>query len=214
MPAKFITLEGIEGSGKSTLLQKMAGWLAGRGHSVLLTCEPGGSALGRELRPLLLDADREKVCMEAELFLYLADRAEHARRVIGPALERGELVLCDRFTDSTLAYQGYGRGLDLDLLRRLNHAATGGLAPDQTLVLDLPPEMGLSRARRRNLEQGLERKEGRFEAESLAFHSRVRAGYLSIAGEEPGRVKVLDASGGPEELFSRACKHFSREMAL
>jgi dTMP kinase len=195
----FITFEGIEGAGKGTALERTRQWLAGEGRKALVTREPGGSALGRELRALLLAAD-QAIEPEAELFLYLADRAQHVRQIIRPALDRNEIVLSDRYADSTLIYQGYGRGLGLDALAALNAMAVGGLWPDLTFLLDLPPETGLERARSRNKALGLEMLEGRFEAEDLAFHRRVRQGYLTLASERP-RFRIIDASRPQEAVF-------------
>jgi dTMP kinase len=210
----FITFEGVEGSGKGTALQRTASWLRAQGFSPVLTREPGGSGLGKELRALLLDARNSGISAEAELFLYLADRAQHVRQVIRPALERGLIVLSDRFADSTLVYQGYGRGLDLQILRDLNSLASGGLWPDLTLVLDLDPATGLARARKRNLEAGLEEKEGRFEAESLEFHRKVREGYRDWSGKQPGRIFLIDASGNEEEVFGRIEPFLRRVLRL
>ena len=154
----FITLEGIEGSGKTTLIENLADVFRTLNHEVLVTREPGGCALGRELRQMLLNPETE-ICPEAELFLFLADRAQHVAEVIRPALKRGEVVLCDRYADSTVVYQGYGRGLDIEKLRSLNDVAIGGLWPDRTFVLDMDPADALKRARRRNAELGLSEKE-------------------------------------------------------
>ena len=199
----FIAFEGIEGAGKGTAARETAGWLSSLGREVVLTREPGGSELGLALRALLLDRQNGDISPEAELFLYLADRAQHVRQVIRPALERGGVVLCDRFACSNLAYQGYGRGMALDMLRSLNDWAVGGLWPDLTLVLDLEPAAGLERARRRNRLLGLEQKEGRFEAEDLTFHTRVREGYRELSRAQPDRVLLVDASGREEDVFRR-----------
>ena len=196
----FVTFEGIEGAGKSTAIDYLSGYLQARGHDPVLTREPGGSALGRRLRALLLDVRTGGISSRAELFLFLADRAQHVAEVIRPALEAGQVVLCDRFTDSTLAYQGYGRGLDTEYLRGLNTAATGGLAPDLTLLLDLPVRCGLERAGERNRSAGMVIAEGRFDSESLDFHERVRRGYRDLAEEEPERFAIIDASQPPEDV--------------
>jgi dTMP kinase len=177
--APLITFEGVEGAGKTTLAQHLADWLRAQGVSVRLTREPGGSPLGEHLRPLLL---HEPLDAWAELFLFLADRRQHTLQVILPALEQGAWVLCDRYADSTLVYQGYGRGLDIALIRRLNALATGDLTPDLTVLIDLPVEDALARANAPN----------RFEAETLAFHTRIREGYLQLARAEPRRFLVLD----------------------
>jgi len=190
----FVTFEGIEGSGKSTQIGLLAEALEARGRVVTLTREPGGSALGRTLRPILLSMKSRDLTSRAELFLYLADRAQHAATVIRPALAAGRAVLCDRYADSTTVYQGYGRGLDLATLDALNALAVDGLWPQRTILLDLAPEAGLSRARARNRKEGVTEAEGRFEAETLAFHSRVRQGYLELAARHPDRFVTVDAT--------------------
>ncbi|WP_291438685.1 dTMP kinase [Desulfovibrio sp.] len=196
----FVTFEGIEGAGKSTAIDYLSDYLQARGHDPVLTREPGGSVLGRRLRALLLDVRTGGLASRAELFLFLADRAQHVTEVIRPALEAGQVVLCDRFTDSTLAYQGYGRGLDTEYLRSLNTAATGGLEPDLTLLLDLPVRCGLERAGERNRSAGMVIAEGRFDSESLDFHERVRRGYRALADEEPERFAIIDAAQPPEDV--------------
>lgn len=197
----FITFEGIEGCGKTTQLQRLANFLTAAGHSVLVTREPGGCAIADALRAVLLDSANQAMAPTAELLLYAAARAQHVAEIIRPALAAGRIVLCDRFSDATLAYQGYGRGLDRELILELNRVATGGLAPDVTVLLDFPAEDGLARARRRNAGSGGP-DEGRFEAESLAFHHRVRQGYLALAATDP-RFLVVDARGGQEEVAAR-----------
>lgn len=197
----FITFEGIEGSGKSTQIGLLEEWLQERGRTVLRTLEPGGSRLGKNLRGILLDVANSDLCSEAELFLYLADRAQHVRQVVRPALEAGHVVLCDRFVDSTVAYQGHGRGLDPKLLHQFNDVAVAGTWPDRTYLLDLPPEVGLRRAFARNEEQRKTASEGRFEAESLSFHHRVREGYLTLAALHRERYVVLDATRSVQEIF-------------
>lgn len=199
----FITFEGIEGSGKGTAIKLVAEWLRQSGREVLLTREPGGSIIGAEIRSMLLNAKNTEITPLAELFLYLADRAQHVKQVILPAIHAGKVVICDRFADSTIVYQGYGRGLPLHTLCTLNHIAVSAVWPDLTIVLDLPVEVGLERAIKRNLEQGLEEDEGRFEAESLEFHNRIRDGYLDWAEENPDRIRIVDAAGTPEEVFER-----------
>ena len=192
----FITLEGIEGSGKSTQIRK----LAERIPNALVTKEPGGTPAADRIRAILLDT-HEKIDPVAELFLFAASRRQHVMEVIKPALAAGRVVLCDRFTDATLAYQGFGRRLDLDRLRWLNAWATDSLQPDLTLIFDLAEETGLMRARSRNSTAVVD--EGRFELEDLRFHRRVREGYLSLAMEAPDRYTVIDAGGTPEEVFTR-----------
>ncbi|WP_243311234.1 dTMP kinase [Fundidesulfovibrio agrisoli] len=199
----FVTFEGVEGSGKSTQIGLTRQWLTSLGREVLVTRQPGGCALGLELRRILLDARNTHLDSTAELFMYLADRAQHVAEVIRPALDAGRDVLCDRYHDSTVAYQGFGRGLDVERLLALGQLATGGLAPQATILLDLPPETGLTRARGRNHAAGASQSEGRFEALELDFHQRVREGFLELARREPWRFAVVDAAGSPEDVFAR-----------
>jgi len=199
----FITFEGIEGTGKTTQIQKVKKYFESRGKKVFLTLEPGGSRVGQELRKMLLHVDNKDITPITELFLYLADRAQHIAQVIRPELEAGRVVLCDRFADSTIVYQGYGRGLDTKILQQLNEVAVDGLWPDLTVVLDIDPEMGLKRATLRNKEDGKAKKEGRFEAEHISFHKRIREGYLTWAAVNRDRIKVADASSTPDEVFER-----------
>ncbi len=199
----FVTFEGVEGAGKSSLIERLGEYLESRGQAVLLTREPGGCALGQSLRRILLDVATQDLAPEAELFLYLADRAQHVRQVIRPALAQGRVVLCDRYADSTIVYQGYGRGLDPELLFQLNDLAVAGLWPRLTVLLDLPAETGLSRARARNDAAQTSVSEGRFEAESLAFHGRVREGYLCWAARHADRFLRVDATLPLSEVFDR-----------
>ena len=199
----FITLEGMEGSGKTTLLVHLADVFRRLGHEVVVTREPGGSELGQSLRGLLLHTG-QNICSEAELFLFLADRAQHVAEVIRPALERGAVVLSDRYADSTIVYQGYGRGLDVERLRSLNDMAIGGLWPDRTFVLDMDPRLALARARKRNDAQGLAQAEGRFEAESFGFHSRIREGFRQWAARNARRMVILDAADTEDGLLHQA----------
>ena len=191
----FITFEGIEGSGKSTQVARLAEWLATRGCTPVVTREPGGTPLGRKLRDALLKGDVEDPLTEA--MLMTADRAEHVARVIQPALAGGEHVLCDRHADSTLAYQGGGSGVSRDVLQALNRVATRGLVPDLTLLYDLEPKVALARMHARTGGNA-----DRFEAESRAFHERVRAADRELALAEPGRFCVIDASRPADEVFA------------
>lgn len=200
----FITFEGMEGSGKSTAMARIGKWLEASGRNVVYTLEPGGSALGRQLRGILLDAGNSDIVPAAELFLYLADRAQHAAAVVRPALERGAVVLSDRFADSTIVYQGYGRGLDIPELEKLNAIAVGPVWPDLTLLFDVDPCVGLGRAQTRNLAEGKAVSEGRFEAESLAFHTRVRNGFLDWAAGHPERFVLIDGSKDLETVYLAA----------
>lgn len=174
----FITFEGGEGSGKSTQARLLGSYFAQQGQTVTMTREPGGEALGRKLREILLSPHTRDLDSLAELFLYMADRAQHVASVIKPALARGEIVICDRYVDSTWAYQGYGRQHSLYTIETLNKIASHGVTPNLTILLDVPVDVGLSRANARNGQDGY--KEGRFEAEAMAFHVRVRQGYLDL----------------------------------
>lgn len=199
----FITFEGIEGCGKSTQLDLLKRHLEGKGRSVLTVREPGGTLLGEKVRTILLNSAEEPIDPWAELFLYEACRAQLAANVIKPALDAGKVVISDRFFDSTLAYQGYGRGLDKGAIEELNRLASGGLTPGLTLVIDCDPEVGLKRALSRIASvKGL--KEDRFEMEDIEFHKKVREGYLRTA-EKNERIKVLDGSGEISTVHRRIC---------
>ena len=188
----FITFEGPEGSGKSTQLVLLAAWLRGLGQDVLATREPGGTAIGDRVRAILLDPACAEMVAEAEVLLFSAARAQHVGQVIRPHLTRGGVVLCDRYADSTLAYQGYGRELDLTTLRVITDFATGSLRPDLVVFLDIDAEAGL---RRKQLHANDDASQwNRMEQEALAYHQRVRAGYLEMAAAEPGRWLLVDAS--------------------
>lgn len=199
----FVTFEGIEGTGKTTQIKRLVSWLTSeRGRAVTVTREPGGSRLGAELRRILLSMESRDLTGHTELFLYLADRAQHVSTVIKPALEEGRVVVCDRFADSTVAYQGYGRGLDPKLLHKLNDVAVNGTWPALTILLDIDPALGLNRALTRNVRENKAQTEGRFEAEDLEFHTRVREGYLTLAALHLERMVVVDATPGPDEVFA------------
>lgn len=202
MKGRFITFEGIEGSGKSTQIVMLADYLAARNRPVTLTREPGGTAIGDQVRKILLDPANKKLTPGAELLLYAAARAQHLEELIRPDLEAGNIVLCDRFSDATLAYQGFGRGLDRSMIRELDRLVTRGMRPDLTILLDIDVEAGLRRARGRNSSRGLE-TEARFENEDFVFHGRVREGYRELAEREPDRFRVVDASAAPEEIQER-----------
>ena len=196
----FITLEGVEGSGKTTQTALVAEALRAAGHRVTVTREPGGTRAGEAIRAIFLDP-AVSLHAAAELLLVLADRAQHVREKLKPALAAGEIVLSDRYSDSTVAYQGYGRGLDLKLLDELNRLATDGTHPDLTIVLDLAVETGLERTRARV--RGDVRGPDRFEGEQVEFHRRVREGFLTIARDQPGRVRTLDATAPVAEITGR-----------
>jgi dTMP kinase len=197
MDGKLIVFEGVEGSGKSTQIQKCQEWLQNSdrlsGTSVVVTREPGGTELGVGLRRLLLEGHRDLIHDRAELFLYASDRSQHVEEVLKPQLAKGAIILCDRYTDSTVAYQAYGRGLSLSLINQLNQLATDGLESDLTLWLDIEVEIGLERARQRGAVD-------RMEQADLAFHRRVQQGYQELAAAYPQRIARVDASRSQEEV--------------
>lgn len=197
--AFFITFEGIEGCGKSTQVGLLSKALDENGYSCVVTREPGGTAIGKRVREVLLNPDHKGMAAEAELLLYAADRVQHVREVIRPALDNGKVVICDRFSDATLAYQGYGRGLDMALIHELNRIASLGIRPDLTLLLDCPVETGITRAIERNA-RNAHLKDDRFEQEAMAFHRKVRDGYLNLARTEPERFRVIDAHRDMESV--------------
>ena len=196
----FITFEGPEGSGKTTQLQRLAELLRSRGREVVTTKEPGGTPLADRIRAILLHPESSMDRL-TELLLYAASRRQNVVEVIRPALDRGAIVLCDRYTDATLAYQGFGRRLDLDRLRMINAWVTDSLDPDVTLLYDIDELVGLRRARSRNA--STQNDEGRIEGENVAFHRRVREGYLALAIAEPQRFVTIDAVGTIEDVLAR-----------
>lgn len=189
----FITFEGIDGCGKTTQIKLLKEYFESKGKTVLLTREPGAKGLGIKLREILLNYDGE-VSPNCESFLFLADRAQHIDTIIKPAVERGEIVLCDRHTDSTVAYQGYGRGVDLDRINMLNDIATSGMKPDLTFVFDIDIETSMSR---------VGNEQDRMESAGIEFFKRVRQGYLEIAKAEPNRVKLLDGTDSIENIHNQ-----------
>lgn len=212
----FITLEGGEGSGKSTQARALADHLRSNGYVVCLTEEPTGTPLGRAIKELFERQARDGKAIAsayAELFLFEAARSQHVRDVIRPALDRGEIVVCDRFADSTTAYQGYGRGLELREVETCNYIATGGLDPDLTLLLDIDPERGLARAERAtNDGEQLRRERDSIGQESLAFHKTVRDGFMAIAKAHPERVVIIDASGTHEQVTDEIWRTVSQRI--
>ncbi len=197
----FITFEGIDGCGKTTQFRMLSQWLRDQGKDVVETVEPGGTAIGQQIRRILLDPASADIQPRAELLLYFASRAQNVAEVIRPALDAGRTVLCDRFTDSTLVYQGCGRGLDIEVVRDLDRIACRGLKPDVTILIDIDLETSLMRARRRNERVG--QSESRIDEESAAFHERVRQGYLALARAEPDRIRVIDGRAGIGEVGQR-----------
>ena len=204
MKGRFITFEGGEGCGKSTQVRRLKEALEAEGHEVLLTREPGGTRLSELIRGLLKDEREDPPCDRAELLLFLAARAQLVRNVIRPALDAGTWVVSDRFSDSTFAYQGYGRGLPLDVLRLANDFACEGLKPDLTVLLDVDTET--SRARLRKREAATNTTADRIEQAGDAFHARLRQGFLEMAAQEPNRIVTIEASGTPDEVWEKVWK--------
>jgi len=192
----FISFEGIEGTGKTIQSKLLYEHLIKKGYNVILTEEPGGTKIGLKIRDVLLSVENRGITPVTELLLYNASRAQHVKEVILPALTKGSIVITDRFTDSTIAYQGYGRGIDLELIESLERIVTDGVRPDFTLLLDLDVETGLLRNKGIN-------KTDRLELEDVEFHKRVRNGYLQIAAKEPERIKLVNASEGIREIQGR-----------
>jgi len=214
---KFITFEGLDGCGKSTQAEKLAAVLREQGFQVLVTREPGGTATGEKIRHLLLDTSTAGLSPFAELALMFASRAQHMEEVIQPALAQGRVVLCDRFTDSTEAYQGGGRKLGSEPVLALHRVLFGDLKPDLTILMDSDIAASVERARRRNRKRdvtGRGENENRFEQESRAFFGRVRNTYLAIAAREPGRVTVVDARGSADETHTQIVKVVRRRLKL
>lgn len=199
----FITFEGIEGSGKSTQIRLLADALKMQGRDVVVTREPGGTAIGDKIRKILLDNANKSMAPLCEALLYWAARAQHVEELIAPALRRFAVVLCDRYVDSTIAYQGYARGLDFAGLAMLRAMVMAGLGIDKTFLFDLPVEEGLSRARGRMSLVAQSEREDRFENEVVSFHQKVRDGFLAMAGREPERFVILDARQKPDELHAQ-----------
>jgi dTMP kinase len=207
---RFITFEGIEGSGKTTQIQMLSNHLEESGVEHLLTREPGGTPIGDQIRRLVLHPGNATMTATCELLLYTAARAQHIEQVIGPNLAEGRMVLCDRFKDATLAYQGYGRGLSIELIRHL-HAREGlALNPDLTLLFDIEVDTALDRARHRDATRNID--ETRFEQEDFAFHDRVRTGYLDLARKESQRIVVIDARGTTAEVHQRVLETMRRVL--
>jgi dTMP kinase len=205
---KFITFEGGEGCGKSTQVRRLMAALERKGISVLLTREPGGTRLAEQIRSLLKDETEDPPCDRAELLLFLAARAQLVKNVIRPVLEAGTWVISDRFSDSTLAYQGYGRGLSLDVIRAANDFACEGLKPDRTILLDVDPVT--SRARMRGREASTNTKADRIERAGDDFHARLRKGFFELAAAEPSRIVTIDASGTEDDVWERVWKSTTR----
>jgi dTMP kinase len=202
----FITFEGAEGCGKSTQARALWRRLVRRGIPVLLTYEPGGTALGNRLRYVLKKRLQDKISPLGELFLFAACRVQIVNEVIRPGLQQGKVVICDRFSDSTTVYQGYGRGLNLETIEEINDLATDGIKPDLTILLDIPPQQGLNRKTSRSSD--------RFEAENMAFHHKIRDGYLKLAAEEPARWLTIDATMPRAEIGKIIWDRVSRLLQI
>ena len=198
----FITFEGIEGCGKTTQIDRLAKRLDKHGIRYVRTLEPGGTRIGKKIRKILLDSNNKDLSPLTELILYAADRVQHVEEIIRPALVQKKLVICDRFFDATVVYQGFARGQDMELIRTLNEKATRGIRPDITFLLDCPAEMGLARAVKRNKESSQDGQD-RFERERMDFHRAVRRGYLELAANEDKRFVVVDASLAEDEIEQR-----------
>lgn len=210
---RLITFEGGDGTGKTTQIKLLEEYLKSSGRACIVTREPGGTSLGQLIRKMLLDGGEAPIATPAELFLYLADRAQHVYEIIAPALERGQIVLCDRYIDSTVAYQGYGRGLDLKLLRDLNAIANLGLYPGLTFLFDCPIEIGLGRTVQRQALTGEKAVPAdRFEREHAEFHEKIRAGFLAMARAEPKRFRVIDATQSAQQIALEVRKIVEREL--
>lgn len=193
----FITFEGADGCGKTTQMNLLAEYLKNQGYEVVLTREPGGKGLGEKIREILLNYDGE-VSDRCESFLFLADRAQNIDTIVNPAVNSGKIVLCDRHTDSSVAYQGYGRGLDIERINLLNNLATNGRKPDLTFVFDIDTETSMKR---------VGKEKDRMESAGLEFHKKVHNGYLEIAKKEPERIKVIDATKSIEEIHQEVLSY-------
>ncbi len=213
---KFVTFEGLDGTGKSTQMGRLAAALRAAGHKVVETREPGGTPTGEKIRKVLLDSGTARLSPMAEMALMFASRAQHIAEVIEPALAAGGIVLCDRFTDSTEAYQGSGRKLGSAAVLELHRVLCGDLQPDLTLLLDSNPHASVSRARRRNrsASKNASHNENRFEQETRAFFARVHEAYMAIAKREPGRIAIIDARGTPGQTHARIMEVVGRKLRL
>lgn len=209
MPALFVTFEGPEGCGKTTQVRLLAEWLSARGYDVLATREPGGTRIGEQIRAILLNPDHTEMVPAAEILLFSAARAQIVQEVIIPHLRRGGIVLCDRFADSTLAYQGYGHGLNLEVLRIITAFATAGLTPDITFYLDIPVEEGL----RRKAQAG-KAEWNRLDQQELAYHQRVQEGYRQLISAEPARWVIIDARGSIEAVHTQVVREIERRLTV
>jgi dTMP kinase len=214
MSGWFITFEGIDGSGKSSHLNRAAVALTNLGHNPVVTREPGGTPIGVQIRALLLSNDSREISPEAETMLYASDRAEHVRKVVRPALAADRFVLCDRYVDSTVAFQGHGRGIDFNLIHELSRIATGGLVPHLTILLDVDPAVARFRLDARAAPGSAKKQADRFDEEDHDFHSRVRAGYLALAASAPERISVVDTNVGVEQAHEKVMRIILEKTGL
>jgi dTMP kinase len=208
----FLVFEGIEGCGKTTQVALLGTYLESRRLACVATREPGGTSVGEEIRKIFLHSNNREITPLTELLLVTASRIQHVHQVIQPALAADRIVLCDRFFDATVAYQGYAGGLELDLIYRTHELFLASLTPDLTLLLDCPVEVGLGRSRSRNAAAGRQHEDGRFEAKDLEFHGRVRQGYLAIAGREPGRFRIIDARQSVAQMHQDVCAAVAEKL--
>ncbi|MCC7459981.1 MAG: dTMP kinase [Proteobacteria bacterium] len=208
----FVTFEGIEGSGKSSQISNVSDYFIEQGRSVVRTREPGGTAIAEKIRDLIIHQQEEKLSQRAELLLMLAARAQHVDELIRKNVGVVDLILCDRFTDSTLAYQGGGRGMNMNVLRDLNDQATGGLQPDVTFLMDLQVADSQTRIINRKKRNQRSKKIDRFESETIAFHEKIRNAYLALAKEEPNRIMVLNAIEKPKQIFQQIITEIERRL--
>jgi len=208
----FITLEGIEGAGKTTQVEFIVSFLKARGYETLITREPGGTRVGSQIRSVLLNPENSEIAPLTELLLYTADRVQHVTELVRPALEAGKIVLCDRYVDATIVYQGYARGLDIGLIATLHQLMLDDLKPDLTILFDLGPEQGLERAWRQINAGARTGDETRFENETLSFHEKVRAGYLERSRLEPERFRVVDASKNADAVREATLRILADEL--
>jgi len=210
----FITFEGPEGSGKSTQSQLLYEYLKKAGRDVIMTFEPGGTPISNQIRGIILSRDNVKMVPECEMFLYAASRAQHVAEVIIPHIEKGGVVICDRFTDSSIAYQAFGRELGYELVNSIQVSATRGIRPDLTIMLDIETEIGLERTFNKRNPNKIERSADRIEMENIDFHRKVRDGYLKLAALNADRIKVFKAEGGMNEIFENIKKYVGSEIKL
>ncbi|MBU7007744.1 dTMP kinase [Phosphitispora fastidiosa] len=213
MKGIFITFEGPDGAGKTTQIKMLGLSLEQLNKSVVYTREPGGTSISEEIRGLLLDPRNKEMVARTEALLYAAARAQHVEEVIRPAIEKGQIVLCDRYTDSTIAYQGFGRGIDIGFLNELNAMAVAGVVPDLTLIFDLDPDIGIGRINEKRIVAAGEEKD-RIEQENMEFHRKVRQGFRDLALSEPQRCKIINAGRDPETIHSEVVRLVKEVLGL